>query len=141
MNWPYTEEELFAKIKTEFPKFVNDSKTSTKEKFIVLIQNSNGSLTDVHYGSDYDSAVQTCDFWDEKQNTYFVSTRDFALKEKMRFDSLTLNEKLDEFHKYALDRFNAKVAESEKTYNQKQKEFDYTNWLRRTAIKEMIKDF
>lgn len=137
MSWAYTEKELFAKIRAEFPEFVNDSKTSTKEKFIVLIQNSKGSLSEVHYSSDYDSAVQTCDFWDERQNTYFVSTRDFALKEKMRFDSLTLNEKLDEFHKAALDRFNAKVAESEKAYNQKQREFDYTNRL----IREMIKNF
>lgn len=141
MSSPYTEKELFAKIRAEFPEFVNDSKTSTKEKFIVLIQNSKGSLTEVHYSSDYDSAVQTCDFWDERQNTYFVSTRDFALKEKMRFDSLTLNEKLDEFHKSALDRFNAKVAESEKEYNQKQREFDYTNRLKRDVIKQMLNNF
>lgn len=120
MSWTYTEKELFAKIKSEFPDFVEDSKTLAKEKFLVLTSNSNNQLIDVHYSSNYDSAVKSCDFWDERQNTYFVSTRDFVIKDKTHFDSLTLNEKLDEFHKEALDRFNAKVSESDRAYNQKQ---------------------
>jgi hypothetical protein len=45
------------------------------ERYFVFITNKNGTFTEVYRGLDYDRAVQTTNFWDERLNTFMLTHR------------------------------------------------------------------
>lgn len=110
-NFPFTNKELFEKIKSDLPELAEQLKNDGS-KYLVLTSNRDGFITNVYFGKNESKATSSCNFWDARQNTYFIEPGDFAQAESDRINSMTLDDKLDEFHKEALARFSKKVSES-----------------------------